>query len=42
MEKRKLEKLLKMGSGYVLGFSNNSFDAFVIDSVRRSRRARFT
>lgn len=36
IEKRKLERLFKMGSGYVLGFSNSSFDGFVIDSVRRS------
>jgi hypothetical protein len=36
LEKRKLERLLKMGGGYVLGFSNFSFDAFVVDSVGRS------
>jgi hypothetical protein len=32
-EKRQLEKLLGMGGGYVLDFSNRTFDEFVIDSV---------
>jgi len=36
LEKRRLEKLLRMEGGYVLGFSNNTFDTFVIDSVHRS------
>jgi hypothetical protein len=33
-EKSKLEKLLRMGSGYVLDFSNNSLQNFVADSVK--------
>lgn len=33
VEKIKLEKLFEMGSGYVLDFSNNSFQSFVFDSV---------
>jgi hypothetical protein len=33
IEKRKIEKLLEMGSGYVLDFSNRTFQEFVIDSV---------
>ena len=33
MEKRKLERLLQMGSGYVLDFSNRTFSEFVIDST---------
>jgi hypothetical protein len=33
IEKRKLEQLFGMGSGYVLNFSNRTFDEFVIDSV---------
>lgn len=32
-EKAKLEKLLEMGSGYVLDFSNYSFSSFIFDSV---------
>ena len=34
MEKSRLEKLLGMGSGYVLNFSNRTFQDFVADSVR--------
>lgn len=33
IEKRSFEKLLGMGSGYVLDFSNRTFDEFVTDSV---------
>ncbi|WP_026744507.1 abortive infection family protein [Leucothrix mucor] len=33
IEKRKLERLLGMGSGYVLNFSNKTFDEFVHDST---------
>jgi hypothetical protein len=36
MEKRKFERLLGMGSGYVLSFSNRTFDEFIIDSTTRS------
>lgn len=32
-EKRRLEKLFEMNSGYVLGFSNRTFDEFVHDST---------
>lgn len=32
-EKRNLEKLLNMGGGYVLDFSNRTFDDFVFDST---------
>jgi hypothetical protein len=35
-EKRKLERLLGMGSGYVLNFSNPTFEEFVLDSTGRS------
>jgi len=35
MEKSRLEKLFGMGSGYVLNFSNRTFQEFVADSVRR-------
>ena len=35
-EKRKLEKLLDMGGGYVLNFSNCTLDDFVMDSIGRS------
>jgi hypothetical protein len=35
-EKRKLEKLLDMGGGYVLNFSNHTLDDFVMDSIGRS------
>jgi hypothetical protein len=34
-EKRKLERLLGMGSGYVLDFSNRTFAEFIEESVRR-------
>lgn len=34
-EKRKLERLFGMGGGYVLDFSNRTFEEFVEDSVRR-------
>lgn len=36
MEKRKLERLLGMSSGYVLNFSNRTFEEFVVDSTGRS------
>ncbi len=36
IERRKLERLLGMGGGYVLDFSNRTFDEFVIASVGRS------
>jgi hypothetical protein len=36
IEKHKLEKLLGMGSGYVLGFSNRTFSDFVVDSTGRN------
>lgn len=36
IEKTRLEKLLGMGSGYVLNFSNRTFQEFVADSVRRN------
>jgi hypothetical protein len=35
MEKSRLEKLFGMGSGYVLNFSNRTFQEFIADSVRR-------
>jgi hypothetical protein len=35
-EKRSLERLLGMGSGYVLDFSNRTFDEFIMDSVGKS------
>jgi hypothetical protein len=31
-EKMKLEKLLEMGSGYVLNFSNHSFQSFILEN----------
>jgi hypothetical protein len=34
-EKRAFERLLAMGSGYVLNFSNRTFDEFVSDSTGR-------
>jgi hypothetical protein len=34
-EKRKFEQLLNMGGGYVLDFSNRTFQEFVIDSTGR-------
>ena len=33
VEQLKFEKLFGMGSGYVLDFSNNSFQAFIAGSV---------
>lgn len=36
LEKRKLEQLLGMSGGYVLDFSNKTFDEFTIESTRRS------
>lgn len=33
IEKRKLERLFGMGSGYVLNFSNRTFEEFILDSV---------
>ena len=35
LEKHKLEKLLNMSSGYVLNFTNRSFQEFVADSTGR-------
>lgn len=35
-EKRKFERLLVMGSGYVLNFSNRTFEEFILDSTGRS------
>ena len=34
-EKRKFERLLRMGSGYILDFSNQTFQEFVQDTVAR-------
>ncbi len=36
IEKRRLEQLLEMGSGYVLNFSNRTFDEFVRDATGRN------
>ena len=36
LEKRKLERLLQMSGGYVLNFSNRTFDEFVIEATGRS------
>lgn len=36
MDKRKFERLLGMGSGYVLDFSNRTFEEFILDSTGRS------
>jgi hypothetical protein len=36
LERRKLERLLRMGSGYVLDFSNKTFDQFVFEAVGRT------
>lgn len=33
MQKTKLEKILEMGSGYVLGFSNRTFAQFILETV---------
>jgi len=35
-ERRKLEQLLGMSSGYVLNFSNRTFDDFFFESIGRS------
>jgi hypothetical protein len=35
LEKRKFEQLIQMGDGYVLNFSNRTFDDFTLDSIRR-------
>jgi hypothetical protein len=35
LEKRQFERLLEMGGGYVLDFSNRTFAEFVTDSVGR-------
>jgi hypothetical protein len=32
-EKRKLERAFGMASGYVLDFSNRTFEEFILDSV---------
>jgi len=36
LEKRGLERVLGMGSGYVLDFSNRTFEEFVLDSTGKS------
>jgi hypothetical protein len=33
LEKRSLEKLLQMSSGYLLNFSNNTFTEFVVEAI---------
>lgn len=33
VEKRKIEKLLEMSSGYVLDFSNRRFQEFIVEST---------
>ena len=35
-EKRNLEKLFDMSSGYVLNFSNRTFEEFIFDSTKKS------
>src|SRR5437764_404955 len=35
VDKRKFEQLLGMGTGYVLDFSNRTFDEFALDSIGR-------
>src|SRR3954451_19210609 len=35
LEKRKFEQLIQMGDGYVLNFSNRTFDDFTVDSIHR-------
>jgi hypothetical protein len=35
LEKRKFERLLEMGGGYVLGFSNRTFEDFILDTTGR-------
>jgi hypothetical protein len=34
-EKRSFERVLGMGSGYVLNFSNRTFDEFILDTTGR-------
>jgi len=34
IDKNKLERLFRMGSGYVLNFSNNTFQSFIFESVK--------
>ena len=36
IEKRNLERLFAMGSGYVLDFSNRTFEEFILDSTGKS------
>ena len=36
VEKRNLEKLFGMGGGYVLEFSNRTFDEFIFDSIGKT------
>ena len=36
IEKRNLERLFGMGSGYVLNFSNRTFEEFILDSTGKS------
>ena len=36
VEKRKFERLLEMGGGYVLNFSNRTFEEFVTDATGRN------
>jgi hypothetical protein len=36
MEKRHLEEFLQMGGGYVLDFTNRTFEEFVFDSTGRN------
>ena len=36
IEKRSLERLFDMGSGYVLDFSNRTFEEFILDSTGKS------
>ena len=42
LEKRKLEKLLGMASGYVLNFSNKTFAEFVMDCTGLTSLTRVT
>lgn len=36
VERRKLERLFEMGGGYVLDFSNRTFEEFVTDTIGRN------
>ena len=36
IEKRNLERLFGMGSGYVLDFSNRTFEEFIFDSTGKN------